>query len=246
MVRLGTKITGQLIANITDRLKSYVSKELTDGLWLEIVNDKISSIHAALGIADRAIYRDREVLTDSSTGQDGVIDFYDSGSSKPKFKKSTKLLTFSSGAFSGNNSPHIATANAIPIGSTVILKAENGGEYFRIAKVAASSSATAVILDRDLFPETTPDDDISLFDILVMVGLTSDSIYLGGLSSYKYIDQILSIYSTAINDECRKCETISDYRGIQKSLPYNAKFQIIWTRDGEYLYFDKGASVSSY
>lgn len=229
---------GSAVAHITGRLKEYTQKTVPPNLWKEIINTKVDMIHEVLGTKEKAIYKDREILS-APTMTGGMV----SGSlSAATYTNATKTVYIPTGIWASYFS-NLASASALPIGTIVLLRDDRGGQVLHYSSVLSITDATHFVIN-DAYGS---DMSASAFGIALLVGTTSDDVLLSGQTYYKYIDQILSIYDSGIADECIDAGTISNFWGIKKrNVAYNYKDSIIWVRDGEYLRFAKGSSVTSY
>jgi hypothetical protein len=225
---------GSAVAHITGRLKEYTQKTVPPNLWKEIINTKVDMIHEVLGTKEKAIYKDRETLSSSS-----YKGFFSTANASDTIDSTRKILHLAAVTMTTPT----ASATDMINGNAIITNLTN---------VICENEIESVVFDTgvaDVTFKTALNVAFVITDISIYAtARVSDSdILISGLSNYKYIDQIISIYDSGIADECIDAQTISNFWGIKKrNLAYNYIDSIVWVRDGEYLRFAKGSNVTSY
>jgi hypothetical protein len=234
--RVGTQTAGSVIAHLTARLKSYTKKDITQDVWYELINAKTYLIHELMASKDRAIYKDLATLTSSS-----YKGFFAAYSASTTIDATRKIVHFHNVTMSAISTVanDMINGNAIIVNESTGLMMEN-----EIESVVFGSGIADVTFKTALPAAFTTITEIGLY---ATARSSSESILISGESYYKMLDQILSIYDSGIADECISVDTLSDFRGmVKRQLTYTLKNSIIWTRDGEYIYFAKGSSITSY
>ena len=201
-------------------------------------------MHELFSTKDRDKYKDRVTLTFNLVHN--AKGLYTVGFvAGMAYTNSTKVLTLPAGVFGGYSSIGWDDCSDIPVGSLVIIRQEAGGADPFVTRVASVTDTTHIVLEDAYGSNLTSD-----FDVCILgnwVDFSSESIYIGGETWYKGLDQILSMYESGTAKECVNAETLSNFRGMKKKqMAYSYKNTIIYVRDSEYLHFAKGSGVSSY
>jgi hypothetical protein len=226
---------GSAVAHITGRLKEYTQKTVPPNLWKEIINTKVDMIHEVLGTKEKAIYKDSETLTSSS-----YKGFFSTHNASDTIDATRKILHLAD-----VTKASVAPSDNDMINGKVIIHDTGDNDMMEneIESMTFGTGTAEVTLKTALPVAFTIDE----FDIFAVAVNSDDNITISGLTCYKYIDQIISIYDSGITDECIDAGTLSNFWGIKKrNLAYNYIDSIVWIRDGEYLRFAKGSNVTSY
>ena len=235
--RIGNTTAGQLISNLTSRLKEYTSQTITTELWLQIINTKVNMINELLSTKDKAVYKDRALLVTSPQDElqmGGLIYISD-----------PVLHIVDLDIRDHNENVHADTDLA---GGTIEYWADDGQLHTVtvISGVVNSEITGALGVHIEPYYVLTGSERFTYIKTLIHSD-TMDIIDISNEPYYPYIDQIVSIVDEGISDECVDAKTMSNFIGMMKmQLSYNYKDSIIWVRDGELLYFRRGANVPSY
>lgn len=242
MAGIGSVTAGAVVAHISALLKEYTSKTLNPKTWREIINAKSYMIQELMADKDRAIYKAKAVLTEANPGSGGIVLVGDNAT----YTNSTRTVYIPAGVWSGGGfTTDITDATDLAVGSPVIIhQAAGGANLSLITYIESITNATSFVV-KDAYGVSLGAGDLQL---VVHNGAdTSEAINISSLTDYAYIDQILSIHDSGIDDECINAETLANFRGMKKKhLPYNFSDSIIYCRDGQYVYFAKGSDISSY
>ena len=237
--RVGKYTAGAIQSTITSRLKSYTKKDVNAELWLDIINAKVDMIHEVLSSKDKAIYKDKVNLV--SAIYKGFTAEADAGNTIDATNKILHLHKVTMSA--------VTTIAADMLNGKVLISCNLGAYIFEneIESIVFGTDTADVVLKTPITPSFA-----SLIDEFVVIATSvnsEDNIIISGETWYKMVDQILSIYDSALNDECVNAETISNFYSMRKTQmgsdrPY--RNSILYVRDGETLMFTRGAGRTAY
>lgn len=232
--RVGTITCGQLISNLTSRLKEYTSKTITSETWRQIINAKVNMVHEVMGTKDKAIYEDNVIISGNSSTATILT-----GMATINPNSNIINLNCSGGiAYLGSGG-----GTTIGLKGALIFLPTSGVNYL-LEAISGSYSTTTHLGTAVLKQTYNVDEGVPFY---LYVGSTDDKIDLSSQSYYKQIDQILSIHDNVLDDEYVRCDTINDFFGFKKKqLPYNYCDSVAWIRDGENLLFAKGKNITGY
>lgn len=247
--RVGKHPAGAIISIITSRLKEYTKKSVPPELWYDIINGKVDMIHEVLSIKDKAIYKDKAVLADTSN--EGAIAT--NTSTNVTYNNTTKILTDTAGGtgfkykYSGSISDFTGFKGGDKV-TLIIADAQSKITSFLMDEVDEVISAVQLKLKHGVFPAVSS-LDANDYIIIHPSASTSEEISIGSAAYYKMIDQILTVFDSSLNDECINAETLSNFYSMRKTqlgADRSYRNSIIYVRDGETLLFAKGANITSY
>lgn len=237
--RIGKRRIGEVISHVEARLRQYTQEVMPPALWFELIDSKVALLHGISSTAEKMLYRDNIVLTNPTAGTGGLVTV----NLGCTYTNATKTIYVPGSTFLNSFHAGITRADEIPIGSEVLI-VDAGERVKYLATFVESTPTSNTFTVRDAYGYNLSSAQLQF---AVIIPYDSDNIDLSKLSGYSDIDQVLSIYSTQIADECREMESLAHFFSVKKSsLSYNYRNQVIWIRDGEVLRFAKGTGVPSY
>jgi hypothetical protein len=244
MDRIGTFQIGEVMTTVQARLKDYTEQHIPRELWTDIINAIVLELYDLGGIKGRADYKDRVELTDLTAGHGG----YGLANEAVTYTNSTKTLyfptsKFGDGSFTTGITNFNTGANANFLNAEVIIREAAGLAIMFKTTIASITDGNNVVLT-DAYGSDLAANEFVL--VTIHMPDTADVIDIGALSVYKVLDDITAIYDST-NGECLEF-TEKEFRGIADPVYANPQYKnkVIYYRDGEYLRFAKGASVSAY
>jgi hypothetical protein len=242
--KLGTHAAGYIFETFKVRLQKFTDKIITPEEFIKMLNYVVDEYVMLGGLLDDDEYRDKFDLVDPTGQAGGLIIGADIGVGDFIYTDATKTLHIETSVFAGGNfSPGFTSFNAIyTVGGVIYLRQAVGGAYLEPNVIESVTDTENAIL-RDAWGANYAKADIS--GVMLIIPGTVDSIVIGGLAAYKKIHRIVGIFSS-LYGECFD-KPLAEFKNITdpRTYPYSSKRdQILYTRDGENLYFVKGDLAS--
>lgn len=238
MTVLGNKQLGKLIANIKALSSIYTEEKIPNVLIKDILNEVVDELNSISGTKDKDSYRESYVIPQLTSV---IITNADSTS----YTSSNRRLVIPA---SGDN---ITWTNETEftsewIGGTVVFENILRGIRYNSTIESVVNATTIVLSATDAYLPSADLDDDSLGNITITLDKSqTNSIPIGSMSVFKYIDYITSIEDTLTSEVIKVTE--KEFNQLSRDGSYSVYANsIIWTLAGDTLKFKKGANVSVY
>ncbi len=239
MTPLGNKQLGKLKANLKSLAALYTEEKISNLLIKDILNEVVDELNGISGTKDKDYYRESYTIPQlTKVVVNATLDTV-------TFTASTRRLVIPA-ATDGVTWSNETSFTTDWIGSEVIFQdILLGIEYKSVVESYVDANTVVLAASLDNLPDYDM-DNTQIGNLVISRNYNqNNSIPIGTMAIFKYIDYITSIEDT-VNEEVLKVDE-KEFNQISREGSYSAYANsVIWTQTGDTLKFKKGTNVSVY